>query len=244
VDDSRPRPLVPANLIYLLLYVSGAYTLILWPPASAVVGWVVDPFRAALPAAPLKDLPTLVQCVIVFVAVDLTAYAMHRAAHGIPLLWRFHRLHHSDADLGPFTTFRFHFVEIYWRMVAMASPLRLLDVNAASMPVTLYFLPLALEVLAHSAMGWTYGPAGRIVVSPDYHSRHHSASSGGRGNYSMLLPVWDSIFRTRLTTADDGHYGLAEGGHEADGFLRQTIAPLIMFRTDAHPSAGSGRSVL
>lgn len=199
-----------ANVIYLLLYVSGAYGLLLWPPASAVVDVLTALVRMVLPPMPLDGMPAVLQCAIVFVAVDLTAYGMHRAAHASSLLWRFHRVHHSDGDLGPLTTFRFHFVEIFWRMIAMGIPLRLLDVRAESMPVTLYFLPLTLELLAHAATGWTFGPLGLVLISPAYHAQHHGAASGGRGNYSMLLPIWDRLFGTRLTGTDDGRYGLPE----------------------------------
>jgi sterol desaturase/sphingolipid hydroxylase (fatty acid hydroxylase superfamily) len=32
-------------------------------------------------------------------AIDLGKYAQHRLLHAVPLLWRFHQIHHSDLDV-------------------------------------------------------------------------------------------------------------------------------------------------
>src|SRR5262245_45231287 len=39
--------------------------------------------------------------------IDLWMYAWHRANHRIPLLWRFHRVHHSDTRMDVTTAGRF-----------------------------------------------------------------------------------------------------------------------------------------
>src|ERR1051326_6035289 len=41
-------------------------------------------------------------------ALDLLDYGLHRAAHGIALLWRVHQPHHSDLELDVTTAFRHH----------------------------------------------------------------------------------------------------------------------------------------
>src|SRR5262249_22298374 len=41
-------------------------------------------------------------------ALDFVSYAWHRANHRIPLLWRFHQVHHSDVDFTVSTGLRFH----------------------------------------------------------------------------------------------------------------------------------------
>src|SRR4029453_9916082 len=42
------------------------------------------------------DVPPLVQLVTVVLVLDLTYYVLHVAMHTRPMLWRFHRVHHSD----------------------------------------------------------------------------------------------------------------------------------------------------
>ena len=46
-----------------------------------------------------------------FVLDDAAKYVIHRALHRIPLLWCFHRVHHTAETLTPFTVYRTHPVE-------------------------------------------------------------------------------------------------------------------------------------
>ena len=57
------------------------------------------------------DVPPLVSLTVGVFALDLAAYGGHVLKHKIPLLWRFHRVHHSDAGMDVTTGFRFHPVE-------------------------------------------------------------------------------------------------------------------------------------
>ncbi|WP_322770449.1 sterol desaturase family protein, partial [Frankia sp. Cr1] len=51
-------------------------------------------------------LPGWGQLAVVFVFRDLFAYFGHRALHRVPLLWRFHRIHHSSEQLDWLATSR------------------------------------------------------------------------------------------------------------------------------------------
>ena len=66
------------------------------------------------------------------------------------------------------------------------------------LPVTMLFT--MLESLQHAELAWTYGPLGRLFVSPVFHSVHHSTDPSKFGrNFGMTLSVWDYLFGT----ADD-----------------------------------------
>jgi sterol desaturase/sphingolipid hydroxylase (fatty acid hydroxylase superfamily) len=173
------------SAVYLLLYASGAYTLVLSPPIERAV--------STLPVV-TTTLPVAAKCAIAFVVTDLFAYWAHRAAHCVPWLWRIHRVHHEEQKLGPLTTFRFHVLEITWRMLFAAIPLRVLGVSPWSSPALFVFAPLLLQILAHSDFPWTFGTAGRLIVSPAYHSGHHD---DGRSRFAMTFPFWDELFGTR-----------------------------------------------
>ena len=58
------------------------------------------------------ELPFWVKLGLSVALYDITAYWIHRATHKIPLLWRFHRVHHSDTTMDASTVFRFHPLEI------------------------------------------------------------------------------------------------------------------------------------
>ena len=179
-----------SNLVYLLLYASGIYGFLLWPPVERVVTLLAEPLRNAI-ADHVERVPLLVRCAIAFIAVDALAYWIHRAAHANALLWRFHRVHHEGPRLGVLTTFRFHVGEIAWRMAVQLLPLYVLS---AGIPTEAVFALLAFNMLAHSDLRWSFGPIGKAVVSPAYHGTHHREE---RANFGMYLTVWDAMFGTR-----------------------------------------------
>jgi sterol desaturase/sphingolipid hydroxylase (fatty acid hydroxylase superfamily) len=182
-----------ANAVYVLLYTSGLYGLVLWPPVHGAVTVAAEPLRIALAPA-VAHLPLVVRCALALIVFDALAYWVHRAAHASPLLWRVHRVHHSDPDFGPMTTFRFHVLEIAWRMAIQFLPLYLLGI-AAGLPRSVYVALLLFNVLAHSDLGWTFGRLGGTVVSPAYHAVHHRSENAS--NFGMYLAVWDAWFGTR-----------------------------------------------
>jgi sterol desaturase/sphingolipid hydroxylase (fatty acid hydroxylase superfamily) len=182
-----------ANAVYVLLYASGLYGLVLWPPVERVVTAAAEPLRIVLDPA-VAPMPLAVRCVLALIVFDLLAYWVHRAAHGSPLLWRVHRTHHSDPDFGPMTTFRFHVLEIAWRMALQFLPLYLLGI-ATGLPRSVFLTLLLFNVLAHSDLRWTFGPIAGAVVSPAYHAVHHRAEKAA--NFGMFFVVWDTWFGTK-----------------------------------------------
>jgi sterol desaturase/sphingolipid hydroxylase (fatty acid hydroxylase superfamily) len=185
------------------------YSFLFWSPVTHLAQILTAPMRSALPLEKFASLPFAARWVIVFVAVDLAAYWAHRIAHANRFLWHFHRVHHSDAALGPLTAFRCHVVEVAWRMFARALPLHLLAVDANTMPVGLFVIPLFAEIVAHSDLEWDFG----WIVGPAFHRVHHSSDpSESEKNFSMLLTVWDTLFRTIAIVKRPARYGLAAAG--------------------------------
>lgn len=175
------------NALYILLYASGAYAFVLWPPVTKLVTTIAAPLRALI-AEDVERIPVAVRCLIALIAFDLLAYWVHRAAHANAFLWRIHRVHHSDPNLGPWITFRFHVAEIAWRMAIQLLPLYLLGV-AAAIPNAVWLVIVVFNLVAHSDLDWRFGP----LVGPAYHGVHHR---DGRANFGMFFVVWDVLFRT------------------------------------------------
>ena len=163
-------------------------------------------------------LPPWMLCALGVIAVDLANYAKHRLFHGVPLLWRFHRIHHSDLDMDCGTAVRHHPVEllagigfdlaIIW---ALGVPPLAVLLAAMLTGVTSVFnhgnvpLPDAADRLLR-----------RLVVTPDMHRIHHSASlAEGNSNFAMLLPYWDQLFGTYRHQPRLGHEGMELGIAEA-----------------------------
>jgi len=58
--------------------------------------------------------------VIAWLILDLFSYLLHRLYHHVAWLWRFHRVHHSDASIDVTTPFRTHPVELFVTLCAKA----------------------------------------------------------------------------------------------------------------------------
>ncbi len=50
------------------------------------------------------DAPTWIEWTAAILLFDLWMYLWHRANHKIPFLWRFHSVHHSDAEMDASST--------------------------------------------------------------------------------------------------------------------------------------------
>jgi sterol desaturase/sphingolipid hydroxylase (fatty acid hydroxylase superfamily) len=166
------------------------------PAAVRAMGWS-GPRDLGL--VHLVEMPPMVRGLFVFLLLDLTFYYWHRLNHQVPVLWRFHNVHHCDPDLGVSTSFRFHFGE-----VALSTIFRVLQVTAigASLPAyAVYEAAFQLNTLFHHSNVRLpirlERPLNRLLVTPRMHGIHHSqVREETSSNYSVVLPWWDWLHRT------------------------------------------------
>jgi sterol desaturase/sphingolipid hydroxylase (fatty acid hydroxylase superfamily) len=55
--------------------------------------------------------------------------------------------------------------------------------------ITIY---VCIGTLQHVNLRWTFGPAGRVLVSPAHHRLHH-AQDTQRVNLGVVLTIWDIL---------------------------------------------------
>ena len=162
----------------------------------------------------LTDWPLWVEGLAAFVILDLAIWAQHRAFHHIPLLWRLHRMHHSDTDFDVTTGLRFHPVEI---LASMAIKLAVVAaLGAPALAVLIFELALNASSLFNHAnirLPARIDRALRLVlVTPDMHRVHHSVIRAETdSNFGFTLPWWDRIFGTYRAQPAQGHQGMTIG---------------------------------
>src|SRR5205085_8458052 len=92
----------------IALFTTVASALWLGSVTAIVAGWTEGAqyglLNAIGDAGPIRFL-------LAFVLLDGWMYVWHRANHAVPLLWRFHRMHHSDDHMDVTTATRFHLGE-------------------------------------------------------------------------------------------------------------------------------------
>ena len=117
-------------------------------------------FRGAIsPSLQLavRSQPEVLQFAEAFFIAQLTFYAVHRLAHKIPCLWRFHVIHHSSAELDWLASARLHPLEMVIVNIAVGGPLFLLGFTRETFGIYLMFsaiLPIlstCTELFTHLA---------------------------------------------------------------------------------------------
>ncbi len=150
---------------------------------------------------------------VFIVVADFLDYAIHYMQHRVPVLWRFHRLHHSAETLTPITLFRVHpFLDAFFNEPVKAAGLGLLGggmfylfFQGQGVPVVLVPVLGARVVfnllganLRHSHIWLSWGwIASHVLVSPAMHQIHHSvAPEHLYKNLGVTFSFWDWLFGT------------------------------------------------
>ena len=63
------------------------------------------------------EFPAVWAGLMCFLVLDFSTWFAHWASHKVPVLWKIHRMHHSDVDIDVSTAIRFHPVEIALSML-------------------------------------------------------------------------------------------------------------------------------
>lgn len=144
----------------------------------------------------LAELPVAVEFGIAFVLFDWSFYWWHRLNHRVPLLWRFHNVHHADPDLDVTTSFRFHAVEIGYSSAFRAT--QVLLIGPAAWMYFIYELVFQVAtVFHHSNVKLPVGverAVNRVFVTPRMHGVHHSHFHHETdSNYATVFSWWDRL---------------------------------------------------
>jgi sterol desaturase/sphingolipid hydroxylase (fatty acid hydroxylase superfamily) len=142
-------------------------------------------------------------------AMDGANWLAHYADHRLGPLWRFHALHHSQEELSVLTSFRAHPLMHTTGFLLATVPVVVLMPTRQIAPV-LITIYVCIGTLQHANVRWSFGPLGRVLVSPAYHRRHHAADTQGV-NLGVALTVWDVLAgRARFPSPRDvvGRTGL------------------------------------
>ncbi|NJB35283.1 sterol desaturase family protein [Croceivirga sp. JEA036] len=185
----------------------------------------------------LLSLPYVVQVLLGVVLFDFATYWLHRASHKSPLLWRLHRVHHSDTTMDSSTTFRFHPLELAlvyqaWNLITAA--IFGLDVTTLAL---YYFMVYIFFFLEHSNLKypkWLNTTIGLIFVMPDHHRvHHHQEQFYTDSNFADIFILWDRIFGTfKLLPVHKIKYGLVEfKDPKKQSFLYLLKSPFILMNT-------------
>jgi len=182
------------------------------PMAVIGLAYLVEQEKIGL--ANYLDWPFWLKVVVTFILLDLSIYFQHAMFHVLPVMWRFHRVHHSDLDCDVTTGLRFHPVEILLSMLIKFAVIILLGVPVLSVILFETVLNL-MSMFTHSniKLNEKFEKVFRwFFVTPDMHRVHHSSiENETNSNFAFNFSLWDRIFATYLAEPKAGHLAMTIG---------------------------------
>jgi sterol desaturase/sphingolipid hydroxylase (fatty acid hydroxylase superfamily) len=201
--------------------------------ANAVLSWaVVVPLSALAASLALDWRPAWwsggAGLVLDLLLLDLWVYWWHRANHELPVLWRFHEVHHLDEFLDASSALRFHFGEVLLSSLVRAVVIFLAGVPLTSVVVFETLLVMA-AVFQHSNVRLPVPlerALSRIIVTPSIHwVHHHALRRDTDSNYATILSVWDLAFGSRSRTERTAEMKIGVEGRSDRGLLALLVRP-------------------
>ena len=176
--------------------------------------------------------------------VDFVSWGIHYLQHKVPLLWEFHKVHHSLEVMHPLSNYREHPIDNIFYALGTGSAYGLVMGLASNLfgyvPGMPMLLGVPLLVLAFNLLGynlrhshvWLRWPGrwSMAFPSPAHHHIHHSCHPDHIDrNFAFIFPFWDVLFGTYQMpeTNRDVRFGLsmADGGSDYKSCLGLYLIP-------------------
>ncbi len=170
--------------------------------------------------------PMWVQLLVFFVVLDFVQWFTHIMLHKFPVLWQFHKVHHSVKEMGFAAHLRYHWMENIFYKPLKTFGVMILGGFEPEQAYIVHFIAIAIGHLNHANIKLSWGPLKYLINNPVMHLYHHSyvLPEGRYGvNFGISLSLWDYIFKTNYIPEDSGTIEIGFPGDEAlqHGFFRQ-----------------------
>ncbi len=218
--------------------------------AALAFSWAIGDVNASDAAAvqPIEGWwgfsATIAFMFVFYLVVDFIAFYVHYLQHKIPILWQFHKVHHSAEVMHPLSNFREHPVDNLFYNIAIGlgagatSGLAFNFLGYTPGLPTLLGVPLLMFLFnivgynlrhSHILLRWP-GIWSKLFPSPAHHHVHHSCHPDHLDkNFAFMFPLWDVLFGTYVMPDDnrDVKFGVTEKdrGHELNSCMKLYLLP-------------------
>jgi sterol desaturase/sphingolipid hydroxylase (fatty acid hydroxylase superfamily) len=201
-----------------MVIISSVFLRIIFPAAAVGSALWAESHEWGL--FPALGIPPVIAGAASFFILDFAVWLEHLASHKIPILWRIHRMHHSDNGFDVTTALRFHPLEIVLSMFWKAGVIVLLGAPVLAV--------LVFEIVLNGCAMFNHSNANlpqsvdrilrKVIVTPDMHRVHHSSTPRETdSNYGFNFSFWDRLLRTYIAQPKLGHDGMEIGLKEYQG---------------------------
>jgi sterol desaturase/sphingolipid hydroxylase (fatty acid hydroxylase superfamily) len=200
---------------------------------AEAAGWLSARVGAPWPAGA----PWAAQVPLALLLGEAFAYAIHRACHRVPLLWRIHAMHHSSERMYAFAAGRNHPLNAVLMHAGHVLPAALCGAPPEVLALCGAFTGVH-GLLQHCNVDLRHGWLNGVLATAELHRWHHSADRAeSQTNFGNNLIVWDRLFGTcALPPGRPARVGL-DDGRLRPHFLHHLLSPLNLRRQLARDRA-------
>jgi len=181
---------------------------------------------------------------------EIGYYWGHRWSHEIPLLWRFHAVHHSAEELDYLVSTRAHPVDIVFTRICEFAPMYMLGLaspiafKGSLIPILVTLIGTCWGFFIHANVRWRFGPLEWLIATPGFHHWHHTNDGPAyiNKNYSPTLPWVDWMFGTMYLPKDKqpARYGINQPISPV--LFGQLVEPFMVWRKTGSSTVGVPRT--
>ncbi len=224
----RGQPWFRSALVTDLAFMAGQYlvwaTLALWllTQLDGALSHLVPPgLRSGFASWPWP-----LQMLLVVMLADVSVYWFHVASHRVPLLWRFHSIHHSSRHLDWVAAHREHPVDGLLTQLAINLPAMALGADLSLLAGLIAFRGL-WAIFIHSNVRLPLGPLRLLFGAPELHHWHHLETTDTKHNFANLAPWTDLLFGTYHRPEGEETWALGNPGEAPRGYLTHLVSPFL-----------------
>jgi sterol desaturase/sphingolipid hydroxylase (fatty acid hydroxylase superfamily) len=225
------RPGIGADVGYFFL--SGLLPAMLLSMPVGAVAWGVHRLVPHGFLVAVAGMPFWFRIVAGLMVGDIGYYWAHRCMHAVPLLWRFHAVHHGAPQIDFLVNTHAHPIDLVFGRLCGVIPLYVLGLagpvgtGASTAPLLIVLIGTIWGFFIHANLRWRLGPLEWVISTPHFHHWHHTIDAPFSQNYAAMLPWLDRLFGTYFLPAArwPARYGIDEAGPESMG--EQLLQPFL-----------------
>jgi sterol desaturase/sphingolipid hydroxylase (fatty acid hydroxylase superfamily) len=172
--------------------------------------------------------PMWLQLIVFFVVLDFVQWCTHTLLHKYPILWKFHKVHHSVKEMGFAAHLRYHWMENILYKPFKTFAVMILFGFEPTQAYIIHFIAITIGHFNHANLKITWGPLKYLLNNPVMHLQHHAyqVPEGKFGvNFGISLSIWDYIFKTNYVPKNNGSVKLGFPGDTnfPNDFIKQNM---------------------
>jgi sterol desaturase/sphingolipid hydroxylase (fatty acid hydroxylase superfamily) len=194
----------------------------------------------------VAGMPLGMRLVAALVVGEVGYYWGHRWTHEIPLLWRFHAIHHSAEQIDWLVNTRAHPLDLVFVRLCSFVPLIALGLTQPTLGKSLDVVPLLILMIGtlwgffiHANLRWRFGWLCLLVSTPAFHHWHHTNDEHVNKNYASMLPIMDILFGSWYMPRKQWPTKYGIDGTMAPGLAGELVQPFLPEEKAKIPTAGA-----